>query len=383
MKLTWTKIKNANAFVPFLAIVASFIVGGVLIAFSNADALAALEKGDVGGFFSYSGWGIVNAYDALFRGSVFNYQAPELARMFKPITETLTFATPLTLAGLALAVSFRSGLFNIGAPGQIIFGAMFSAWWGINVDLPIWVNLPLAILLGIIGGALFGGLVGFLKATTGANEVILTIMLNYVASLLLAYLLKTPLFQAPHTIEAISLPIKDSARYPMLLGDQFRIHLGFIMMLAAVWFVHWLLERSSIGFKFRALGHNARAAKVAGINIGVTYVAVMAVSGALAGIAGTTQILGTESVLTPGVAGSYGIDAITVALLGRNNPWGVLAAGILFGGLRAGAVNMQSSAGVPVDIVLVVQSMIVLFIAAPPLIKSIFRIGKEVPVEAK
>jgi simple sugar transport system permease protein len=144
-----------------------------------------------------------------------------------------------------------------------------------------------------------------------------------------------------------------------------------LLAVAAVW---WLLNRSSIGFQFRALGHNPNAAKTAGINIGLTFVLVMAVSGALSGLAGTTQILGTEKFLTTGVAASYGFDAITVALLGRNNPWGVLVAGILFGGLRAGAVTMQASQGVPIDIVLVVQSMIVLFIAAPPLVRAMFRL---------
>ncbi len=149
-------------------------------------------------------------------------------------------------------------------------------------------------------------------------------------------------------------------------------------MLAAVALVWWLLNRSTLGFQFRALGHNPSAARVAGINIGLNYVLVMAVSGALAGLAGTSQILGTEGSLTTGVAASFGFDAITVALLGRNNPFGVLAAGILFGGLRAGAVTMQASQGVPIDIVFIVQSMIVLFIAAPPLVRSIFRIRAKV-----
>jgi simple sugar transport system permease protein len=168
--------------------------------------------------------------------------------------------------------------------------------------------------------------------------------------------------------------VKDSAKYVFFLGDQFRVHGGLFAMLIAVVFVWWLLNRSTLGFRFRALGHNPSAAKVAGINIGLTYILVMGISGALSGLAGTSQILGSEQVLTLGVAASYGFDAITVALLGRSNPWGVLFAGLLFGGLRAGAVTMQANQGVPVDIVLVVQSLIVLFIAAPPLVRSIFRV---------
>lgn len=373
------KYLSGNFALSVLAVLVSLVVGGVLIAVSNTgvQTSATYLFARPGDFFSAVWNAVFGAYDALFRGSVFNYQASSFVGMITPITETLAFATPITMAGLGLAVAFRSGLFNIGGTGQILFGAMFAGWVGINVDLPWAIHFPLAVLAGVLGGAFFGALVGFLKATTGANEVIVTIMFNYIAAMLLQYLLKTPVLQAPHNINPISKPILDSAKYPAFLGDQFRLHAGVFAMLAAVWFVWWLLNRSTLGFQFRALGHNPSAAKVAGINIGLTYVLVMAVSGALAGLAGTSQILGTEGSLTTGVAASFGFDAITVALLGRNNPLGVLAAGILFGGLRAGAVTMQASQGIPVDIVFVVQSMIVLFIAAPPLVRAIFRIKAE------
>ncbi len=370
------EIMSANWTLTLFAVLASFLVGGVLIASSNEGVQASAgylfaRPGD----FLLAIWNAVfGAYDALFRGSIFNYQATGFAGMIRPITETLAFATPITMAGLGLAVAFRSGLFNIGGTGQILFGAMFAGWVGINLDLPFGVHFIVALLAGILGGALFGALVGFLKATTGANEVIVTIMFNYIAGLLLRYLLKTPLLQAPNSIEPISPAIKETAKYWKFLGVDFRLHAGFFLMLAAVFFVWWLLNRSSIGFQFRALGHNPSAAKTAGINIGLMYVLVMAISGGLAGLAGTSQIMGTERFLTPNVAGSFGFDAITVALLGRSNPWGVLAAGILFGGLRAGAVTMQANQHVPVDIVFVVQSMIVLFIAAPPLVRAIFRL---------
>jgi general nucleoside transport system permease protein len=373
------KFMRGNVALSVLAVLVSFVVGGVLIAVSNP---AVQQTGSY--FFSRPTdelnaiWNAVfGAYDALFRGAIFNYQAATPAGMIKPITETLAYATPITMAGLGMAVSFRSGLFNIGGTGQIVFGAMFAGWVGINVDLPWALHFPLAVLAGVLGGAFYGAIVGVLKATTGANEVIVTIMFNYIASLLLQYLLKTPILQAPHNINPISKPILDSAKYPPIFGDQFRLHYGIVAMLLAVWLVWWLLNRSTLGFQFRALGHNPSAARVAGINIGLTYVLVMAVAGGLAGLAGTSQILGTEGQLTTGVAASFGFDAITVALLGRNNPLGVLAAGILFGGLRAGAVTMQASQGVPIDIVLVVQSMIVLFIAAPPLVRWIFRIRAE------
>ena len=371
-----SKFLRGNVALSILAVLVSFVVGGILIALSdpNVQTTATYFTSRPTDLLSAIWNAVFGAYDALFRGSVFNYQAATPTGMIKPITETLAFATPITMAGLGLAVAFRSGLFNIGGTGQIIFGAIFAGWVGINVDLPWALHFPLAVLAGVFGGALFGSIVGVLKATTGANEVIVTIMFNYIAALLLSYFLKTPFLQAPHNINPISKPILDSAKYPAFLGPSFRLHAGVFAMLAAVAFVWWLLNRSTLGFQFRALGHNPSAARVAGINIGLNYVLVMAVSGALAGLAGTSQILGTEGSLTTGVAASFGFDAITVALLGRNNPFGVLAAGILFGGLRAGAVTMQASQGVPIDIVFIVQSMIVLFIAAPPLVRSIFRI---------
>ena len=379
------KFFRSSVGLSILAVLVSFVVGGVLIAFSNADVEAAVPYFFASPMDSLNaiGTSVFGAYDAMFRGAIFNYQAGSFAEMIRPITETLAYATPITMAGLGLAVAFRSGLFNIGGTGQILFGAMFAGWVGINVHLPWILLFPLAVLAGIVGGALFGGLVGLLKATTGANEVIVTIMFNYIAAMLLEYLLKTPVLQAPNTVNPISAPIQNDAKYPAFLGTDFRLHAGFFAMLAAVWFVWWLLNRSSIGFQFRALGHNPNAARVAGINLNLNYVLVMAVSGALAGLAGTAQILGTEGVLTTGVAASFGFDAITVALLGRNNPLGVLAAGVLFGGLRAGAVTMQANQNVPIDIVFIVQSMIVLFIAAPPLVRAIFRLRDKQKEAAK
>lgn len=376
-----SEIFNSSGWLTVLAVVASFLIGGILIAAANEDVqntagyLAARPTD-----FLQALWNaIYGAYEAMFRGAIWNFKADDFIGQIKPLTETLAYATPITLSGLGLAVAFRSGLFNIGAPGQIIFGAMFAGWIGLNLELPWGLHFPIAVLAGILGGAAFGALVGFLKATTGANEVILTIMFNYVAILLLQFLLKTPFLQAPGAVNPISAPIKDTALFPGF-GDQFRVHAGFFAMLLAVAAVWWLLNRSSIGFQFRALGHNPNAAKTAGINIGLTFVLVMAVSGALSGLAGATQILGTERVLTTGVAASFGFDAITVALLGRNKPLGVLGAGLLFGGLRAGAVLMQANQSVPIDIVLIVQSLIVLFIAAPPLVRAIFfmRRSKEV-----
>jgi simple sugar transport system permease protein len=385
MKRVMKELTGGNAILSVLAVVASFIVGGILIAVSSESVQTTIGyvTARPSDFFTALWNSVFGAYDAMFRGAIFNYKATSFVQMIKPITETLAYATPITMAGLGLAVAFRSGLFNIGATGQIIFGAMFAGWVGIFVELPFYLHFPLAVLAGIIGGGLFGALVGFLKATTGANEVIVTIMLNYIAGMLLSFLLKTPILQAPGSINPVSPPVRDTSKYWFFLGDQFRVHGGLIAMLLAVVFTWWLLNRSTLGFRFRALGHNPNAAKVAGINIGLTYVLVMGISGALSGLAGTSQVLGSEKFLTLGVAASFGFDAITVALLGRSNPWGVLVAGLLFGGLRAGAVTMQANQGVPIDIVLVVQSLIVLFIAAPPLVRAMFRIKESKKEVAK
>ena len=318
----------------------------------------------------------------MFRGSIYNYQADNFGDGILSLTQTLAYATPITIAGLGLAVAFRSGLFNIGGTGQIIFGAVSSAV--VALYLPIWpgpLHFLVAILAGVLGGALFGGFVGFLKATTGANEVIVTIMFNYVAVFMLHYSLTTWL-KAPLAVNPQSSPLPADTLYPLLAGTKYPLHAGFVVMLLAVAAVWWLMNRSSVGFHFKALGHNPSASRVAGINIGRTYFLVMAVSGALAGLAGTSQILGTEKYLGTGVAATYGFDAITVALLGRSNPIGVLAAGLLFGGLRAGAVTMQANQNVPIDIVYVVQSMIVLFIAAPPLVRSVFFMPKSKEAKA-
>jgi general nucleoside transport system permease protein len=370
------RIMTGEALVAVLAIVLSLVAGGVLIALTDERVAAAASY-----FFSRPGdtlgaaWSAASeAYAALFQGAVFNFEGRNFARMIQPLTQTLTVATPLICAGLGVTLAFRAGLFNIGAQGQIIIGAMLAAWVGFSWHLPVGLHLLLVIIAGLAGGALWGGLVGLLKARTGAHEVILTIMLNYIAIYLVGYLLTTPGFQRPGSSNPISPQLDESALYPRLLGDTFRLHWGFVVAVLATVFAWWLLNRSTLGFELRAVGANPMAARTAGISVTKGYVVVMVVAGALAGLAGVAQVAGTERVLTSGVAASFGFDAITVALLGRSTPWGTLAAGLLFGAFRAGGVTMQTNTGTSIDIVLVVQSLIVLFIAAPPLVRAIFRL---------
>ncbi|MEE2570865.1 ABC transporter permease [Pseudarthrobacter sp. J64] len=368
------KIFTGSGMVSVLAVLLALIIGGLLIA--STDERVSTTAGYLFArptdFFGAVWNAATRSYIALFQGSVFNPRANSLALQFAPLMETLTIATPLITAGLGVALAFRAGLFNIGAQGQIIMAGILAAWVGFALDLPMGLHLLLVLVAGIVGGAIWGGLVGLLKARTGAHEVILTIMFNYIALYFLRYLLNTPAFQRPGESNPISPILDPTAVYPQIFGTQYRLHLGFVLAIAATVLVWWLLNRSTVGFEFRAVGANPKAAQTAGINVSRSTILVMALAGALAGMSGVAQVAGTEKVLTDGVAATYGFDAITVALLGRSTPWGTFAAGLLFGAFRAGAVQMQIQTGTPIDIVLVVQSLIVLFIAAPPLVRAVF-----------
>ncbi len=370
------EIAESSALVIVLAIVASLLLGGILIVLADPDVQEA-----AGYFFSRpadtlsAAWdALSSAYSAMFAGAVYNANAATFAGAIKPFTQTLTVATPLIFAGLGLGMGFRAGLFNIGAQGQIIIGATLGAMVGFMWHLPVGLHLLVAILACVLGGSIWGFIPGFLKARTGAHEVITTIMLNYIALNLVAYLLTREAFQRPGSNNPQTPVIDESAQYPLILGSQFPLHLGFVLAIAAAFGVWWLMERSTLGFQFRAVGANPQAAKTAGMSVPRAIILVMTIAGALAGLAGSAQILGTQKSLTVDIAASFGFDAITVALLGRSRPVGIVLAAILFGGLRASGPTLQVQAGLPIDIVLVMQSLIVLFIAAPPLVRFLFRL---------
>ncbi len=348
---TGTDWKSA-ALIPALAVLTALIIGVIII------MLTGSSFGDA-----------MTAYWALLQGSVGSLKA---------ISETLTAATPLILAGLSVAIAFRAGLFNIGTEGQLLMGGMFAVWAGFTfVGLPFYIHLPLALLAGVVGGAIWGFIPGFLKAKTGAHEVITTIMLNYIALRLVDFLLKTEIFQREGRNDPVSKTVEASAQLPLLLGwinPGLRVHLGLIVALAAAAFIHWLLFRTTTGFEFRAVGANPKAARYAGMSITKTYVLVMVIGGALAGLAGAGQVLGVLDRATPGFSSGLGFDAIAVALLGRSNPWGVVAAALLFGGLSAGGQQMQVSADVGIDLISVIQALIIIFVAAPALISAIYRL---------
>ena len=359
-----------------LSVLLALAVGAVLIIVADPDVqdASAYLFSRPGDTLSAAWDAVWSAYVALFQGAFFDPGAATFTAAIRPFTESLVFAVPLIAAGLAVGLAFRAGLFNIGAEGQIILGAVFASYVGFAWGLPPVVHVLVALAAGVLGGAIWGGIPGFLKARTGAHEVITTIMLNNIARFLLAFLLSTAAFQRPGRNDPISPLVRDNAELPLLLGGWSRLHAGLIVVLAAAAGVWWLLNRSTIGFKFRAVGANPWASRTAGIRTGTTTFLVMAFAGGLAGLAGAFQILGTEKALTGGISAGIGFDAITVALLGRGNPVGIVLAGGLFGALRAGGVTMQARTGTPIDIVLVVQSLIVLFIAAPPLVRAIFRV---------
>ncbi|WP_020013404.1 ABC transporter permease [Promicromonospora sukumoe] len=361
------------------AVLLAVLAGSIMIVFTDEEVKASAvyffaRPADT---FVAIGQAVGGAYSALFRGSVVNLQAPDFVTAIRPLTETLSYATPLIAAGLGVALAFRAGLFNIGGQGQMLVAAAAAGWVGFGVSgVPFPLHLLLALVAGIAAGAVWAGIAGVLKARTGAHEVIVTIMLNYVAYYLISYFLATPgLLQAPGSSNPKTPPTPESAQLPALLGDRFNLTWGFVLALLAVVGVWWLLNRSSTGFAFRAVGENPRAARVAGIDTGRATINVMLVAGGLVGLAGASQVLGSVTTgFSSDIDAGIGFDAITVALLGGSNPWGVLAAGILFGAFKAGGTTMQAAEGVPSDIVLVVQSLIVLFIAAPPLVRAIFRL---------
>lgn len=373
---TFLRITQGNALISVLAVVLALLVGGIMIAFTDEDVQAASVY-----FFARPGdtliaiWNSVSgAYIALFQGSIYNFQAASFDRAIRPLTETLTFATPLIAAGLGVALAFRIGMFNIGGRGQMLMASAAAGWVAFSLDLPWGIHMIVALIAGLAAGALWAGIAGFLKARTGAHEVIVTIMLNYVAFYLISWMLRTPgLLQAPGSSNPKTPAMKDTAVFPDLLGPQYNLHFGFVLVVAATILVWWILSRSSLGFKFRAVGENPNAARVAGIDVKNMYVYGMLIAGALVGLAGVSQVLGTITTgFTAGIDAGIGFDAITVALLGRSTPWGTFAAGILFGAFKAGGFAMQAGQQIPIEIVTVVQALIVLFIAAPPLVRTIF-----------
>ena len=313
--------------VPTLALVAALLTGAIVIIFTDPETLRAWASftANPGRAVSLSWTVASDAYIALFRGSFGSWYA---------ISETLVNTTPLLLAGLSVGLAFRAGLFNIGGEGQILAGFAGAVAVGFSwPELPALIHVPLALIAGSAAGAAWGFLAGFLKAKTGAHEVISTIMLNFIALSGVNYLLKTQFFLQTGRNDPISKPVAESAELPGIAGEDLRVHLGIIIALAVAFLVWWILFRTTVGFEFRSVGANPKAAAYAGMSVAGTYMLAMAVAGALTGLAGATQMLGIKKLLSPGFSG-FGFDAIALALLGKSHPGGIVLASILFGALR-------------------------------------------------
>lgn len=339
--------------VPVFAVIVALILGALTMLATNVDPAT-----------------IGRSYVALLQGSVGSINA---------ISETLTAAVPLVLAGLGLALGFRAGLFNIGAEGQILMGGMAAVITGFSFPgLPFAILMPLCLLAGALAGALYASIAGYLRAATGAHEVITTIMLNLMSFRIIDYLLRQDWIQKEGRSDPISKSVPEHAELPRLLewlDPNLRVHAGVFLMLIAVAVVYWILFRSKLGFEFRASGENPDAACYSGMRSGLIIVAAMGSAGALAGLAGANQVLGVLDRASPGFSAGIGFDAIAVALLGRSHPVGVLLAGLLFGALEAGGRQMQVDAGVSIDLIGIIQALIIVFIAAPLLVRAIFPWG--------
>ena len=374
---------------PLLAVFTALVIGAIIIAVSDPDVLAAW--GDVFrdplGAVSVTAVTIADAYLSLVEGAFGNParvvggigtyattgQSRPLLDALRPFSESLVISTPYILAGLAVALGFRGGLFNIGAEGQLFVGGLASVYVGYAISgLPAAVHLPLAMLAGIVAGALWGAVPGLLKARTGAHEVINTIMMNYIAFRLTDYLLQGPMAR-PDGLP-ITPEIQPSAYLPALLPRPVRLHVGFFLALAVAALVYWFLWKTTRGFEIRMTGANPRAARYAGVRTTGITVLTLALSGALAGLAGANQVLGLDHRMVRAFSSGYGFDSIALALLGNSHPVGVVLSSLLFGFLRGGAARMQSVASVPVEIIRIIQALVIIFIAAPEIIKGIYRL---------
>jgi simple sugar transport system permease protein len=377
------ELSHSSLLVTLLAILTGLILGGLIVALTTEQVYTVwktspLEAIGVGWRAAWS------SYSALFNGAIGN--PTRIAEAFRsgdgeairsainPFFESLNKSTPYIFAGLAVALGFRAGLFNIGAEGQLFIGAVCAVYVGFSVtSLPAIIHVPLALLAGAAGGAFWGFIPGLLKAKTGGHEVINTIMMNYIAFRLSEYLLRGPL-QRPDSFNPVSPFIQPTAELPRFFPDPIRFHLGFFIALFVAFLVWALLFKTRWGFDLRTVGANPDAARYAGMNIVWVTIAAMSLSGALAGLAGANEVLGINHNLAVAFSSGYGFDSIALALLGRSHPVGVVLAALLFGTLRNGAIQMQLSAGIPIDIISVMQAMILAFIAAPAIIRTLYRL---------
>jgi general nucleoside transport system permease protein len=346
----WGRVIRSMA-IPFLAVFTAMVVGGLVI-------------WSVGG-------NPFDAYIGMIQGSFGSLQA---------LSETTVWASPYIFAGLAVAIAFKGGLFNIGVEGQLTLGAVAAALVGYGLpavlkqDIPAFIHIPLTIGAGMLAGGIWAAIPGWLKARFGGHEVINTIMMNYIALNLTSFLLNGPMKDPnPANVSARTPMIALSARMTPIFAD-YRLHWGFVLALLIAVGLWWVLWKTTLGFEIRTAGTNPDAAKYAGINVQRTIILSMLFSGMLAGLAGAVEVSALNFRHELGFSSGYGFDAIAIALLGKTHPLGVVVAAILFGAMRNGATRMQFLTQISTDIISVIQALILLFVAADVIIRFIYRI---------
>ena len=383
---------NQKILIPFLAILSGLILGAVLIIVTSTDVYAAFGE-SFGAGIAKAFKVVGDAYGALLAGAfgdpaqmISALQSGDglaIRRAFNPFLESLVVSTPYIFAGLAVALGFRAGLFNIGVEGQLFMGAAAATYVGYSVTgLPAILHIPLSLLAGFAGGALWGFIPGWLKAKTGAHEVINTIMLNWIAFRLTDWLLAGPMQRPTSGGMPISPIIEQSAWLPQFFESPIRFHLGFFVALLAAWLVYWFLFKTTWGFNLRTVGSNPSGARYAGMNIVGNTILAMSLSGGLAGLAGANQVMGITHSMAMGLSSGYGYDSIALALIGNNTPLGIVLASLLFGTLRNGATRMMVVSAIPIDIVDVIQAIILMFVAAPAIIRAMYHLKKPKKEEA-
>ncbi len=377
----------APAVVPILAVLSAFIVGSIFILitdFENLQRLGTDPAGAIGGAIST----ILEAYKSLILGAlgdpariaaaIETGQPRQIAAAIRPITETLVSATPLIFTGLAVAVAFRTSVFNIGVEGQFILGALGSTVALLILrDLPAPIPLLGAVIAGVLSGAVWGFIPGILKARTGAHEVITTIMLNLVAAQLVLFGLRSDFLRQEGSSQPISKVLTDIARVPGIFdpfGLNLRLHYGFVLALIVAAIVSWFLFKTTKGFELRAAGFNLTAARYAGMSASGSIILAMSISGGLAALGGSMEVLGTVDQMSNDISPGFGFNAIALALLAGNRPLGVVLAALLFGALTNGGGLMQVQTGIPLALLVFIQALVIMFVAAPDLVRSIWRL---------
>ena len=345
--------------IPALAVFTALVIGGIIMFIFGDDPIAAYRGLFSGAFGDARGW-----------------------------SATVRKMTPLILTGLSVAVAFKAGLFNIGASGQFIMGSIASVAVGVNFEgMSPWLHAPLALIAGVAVGAIWGAIPGILKVYTGAHEVIVTIMLNYIASLFASWTVYAggtkgqstgPLWDPTAGARSETPDVLASAQLPWIFGPPYRIHLGVALALITAAVIWWVIYRMTLGFEIRTVGENPKAAKYAGIRVNWVVILAMMIAGGLAGLAGGVETLGLNHKFATEFTGAVGFDGITTALLGQNNPIGVVLASFLIGAMDAGGTRMQFESGVPADIIGVIQGLVLAFVAAPLIVRQIYRIRVQV-----